>query len=74
MRADALPSLERCVSGGADLRYDAADAISYVQLAAPKGSGGVASAKKLRDFFIACANACDTAAGGDGIVTDGVLP
>lgn len=46
-----------------DLRKDAARAISAVQLAAGYGAGGVASAATLRDFFIACAAACNTAAG-----------
>lgn len=46
-----------------DLRKDAARAISHVQLAAGYGAGGVASAGTLRDFFIACAAACNTAAG-----------
>lgn len=51
-----------------DLRKDAARAISHVETAARNGAGGVASAQALRSFFLACANACDVAAGGTGRV------
>lgn len=51
-----------------DLRKDAARAISHVQIAANHGDGGVASAATLRDFFLACAAACNTAAGQTSVI------
>jgi hypothetical protein len=63
-----LPSLERTVSTGAALRFASSDAISYVEVAAQRADSGKVTAAKLRDFFIACANAADKAAGGAGDV------
>jgi hypothetical protein len=54
------------VNGGFRLRLDCARAISAVEIVAHTGDGGIATAQKLRDFFIACANAADKAAGGSG--------
>jgi hypothetical protein len=61
--------LERTISDGADLRFDAAAAISFVEVAAGRSASGKTSAALLRDFFIACANASDIAAGGLGLLT-----
>ncbi|HDR9131376.1 hypothetical protein [Burkholderia vietnamiensis] len=65
----ALPDIRLVYSDGDDLRWDTAQAVTAVELAAARGAGGVASAKALRDFFIAAANLCD-AAGGTPDVTD----
>lgn len=54
------------VNGGFRLRLDCAKAISAVEIVAQTGPSGVTTAQNLRDFFIACANAADKAAGGDG--------
>lgn len=63
-----LPSLERTISGGADLRFDSADAISFVEVAAARSQSGKMSAAGLRDFFIAAANAAHVASGQPGTV------
>lgn len=54
------------VNGGFRLRLDCAKAISAVEIVSKTGAGGIATAQGLRDFFIACANHADKAAGGDG--------
>lgn len=59
-----LPDLRRVVRGF-DLRVDAARALSHVELAS-LSSMDKTPATDLRDFFIACANAADKAAGGSG--------
>lgn len=64
-----LPRLEGTINDGADLRMDAAAAISFVEVAASRSASGLVSAAALRDFFIACANASDKAAGGLGLLT-----
>jgi len=64
-----LPDIQKVVSDGDDLRADTADAITAVEIAAKRSASGLAAAGKLRDFFIAAANAADRAAGGDGDVT-----
>jgi hypothetical protein len=61
-----LPKLEGTINNGADIRYDTADAISFVEVAAKRAASGVTSAHMLRDFYIAAANAADKAAGGSG--------
>jgi len=66
-----LPSLERTVSGGAELRYATSDAISFVQVAAQRSDSGKNSAAVLRDFFIAAANAAHAATGAAGTVALG---
>lgn len=58
-----LPSIERNVSDGADLRFDSAAAISFIEVQAGRSASGKASAALLRDFFIACANGCNVASG-----------
>lgn len=54
------------INHGFRLRLDCAKAISAVEIVAKTGTAGIATATKLRDFFIACANKADVAAGGDG--------
>jgi len=60
-----LPDL-RDVVRGFQLRMDAAQAISHVEVAASNGSTSPAAAEALRTFFVACANAADKAIGGSG--------
>jgi hypothetical protein len=59
-----LPNIMSVVRGF-DLRVDAARAISHVEQNKAYGSS-IVPAQTLRDFFIACANAADKAADGDG--------
>jgi hypothetical protein len=68
MLQTALPSIERVVNDGGDLREDTAAAISYVELVQSRNPSAT-SAAVLRDFFIAAANAADKAAGGLGLLT-----
>jgi len=60
-----LPDLRHNVRGFG-LRVDAARAISHVEVAAMNGVSDTTAAESLRDFFVACANAADKAAGGNG--------
>lgn len=66
------------------LRMDCAKAISAVEIVSKTGVAGITTAEVLRDFFIACANKADIAAGNSGtavttlapdqvVVTSGVL-
>lgn len=66
MLYDKLPNVGDICSSGFDLRVDCAQAVSAVEIAAGSGASGLTSAAKLRDFFIAAANAADKAAGGSG--------
>ena len=73
MRIDQLPALERVAVWGGNIRIEAATLISMVEINATRGDGGIDSATKARDFFVACAQACHKAAGATGtvgIVTD----
>ncbi|KVM61733.1 hypothetical protein WJ58_04020 [Burkholderia ubonensis] len=63
MIVTALPDIRTVYSDGDDLRWDAAQAVTAVEIAASRGAGGVVSAAKLRDFFIAAANAAHAATG-----------
>ncbi|BCL97687.1 hypothetical protein ACI2US_03225 [Ralstonia nicotianae] len=63
MLYEKLPNIGEQVTRGFDLRIDAAQAISAVEIQSAYGPSGQASAQKLRDFFIACANACNAVAG-----------
>ncbi|HEF4776436.1 hypothetical protein KTE28_18330 [Burkholderia multivorans] len=58
-----LPDIRLAYSDGDDLRWDTAQAITAVEIAASRGDGGKASAAALRDFFIAAANAANVASG-----------
>ncbi len=62
MLYEKLPYIGGQVTNGFDLRVDAAKAISAVEIQAGYGTSGQASAQALRDFFIACANACNAVA------------
>ncbi|EML1602123.1 hypothetical protein CPT_Paku_051 [Burkholderia phage Paku] len=58
-----LPNIREVYGQGDDLRWDASQAVTAVELAAARGAGGVTSAATLRDFFIAAANAAHAATG-----------
>jgi hypothetical protein len=75
MLYDKLPNVGDICSTGFRLRVDCAHAVSAVEIAAGGSASGKASAAKLRDFFIACANAADKAAGNSGsaVTADGVV-
>ena len=61
-----LPNISLVTSNHFSLRVDCAKAISAVEIQAQRAASGTDSAIQLRDFFIACANAADKAAGGTG--------
>ncbi|QYD70157.1 hypothetical protein KZJ38_07580 [Paraburkholderia edwinii] len=61
----SLPDLRRVVRGF-DLRIDAARAISHIELAKANGSTDLQPATDLRNFFNACAAACDAVIGDEG--------
>lgn len=63
MQYDKLPYVGDICSTGFELRTASADAISAVEIAAGYGDSGKTSAAQLRDFFIACANACHAVTG-----------
>ncbi|KAF1043420.1 MAG: hypothetical protein GAK35_02204 [Herbaspirillum frisingense] len=63
-----LPNLALVTSNHFDLRVDCARAISNVEIQASRAASGKDSATQLRDFFLACANAADKAAGGTGTI------
>ncbi|MCD9228591.1 hypothetical protein ACPPTR_19480 [Ralstonia pseudosolanacearum] len=62
MLYEKLPNVGPYVTNGFDLRVDAARAISAVEIQAGYGASGQGSAQALRDFFVACANACNAVA------------
>jgi len=75
MLYEKLPNIGDICSTGFSLRVNCADAISAVEIAAGQSASGKTSATALRDYFIACANAADKAAGGSGagVVANGTV-